>query len=241
MKRTQFMNLGLIASLLFITCTIKNTEDPPGDLKGFTPFKSYLDIAKFAGENAKLYQIELKHVLSNGTMDLTAKYRPSARYLFSAELKADDVRYIQKEKESLPPGQKGPSLKTGDVGTVVVEVNQAEWQTTKSSSAYGSGYHKGMERLPISFIPVSWAKNEPVQTPLLSVKKLWETAIAHGVPSTASAEIIYNNDGYYFLVNHKGEKYKLSFDINGKIRDNENKRIHRKYWLSRFGISYRRY
>lgn len=180
------------------------TSQPvPGDPARFDPIASFQALRAFAGEGAILTDFEASFVRSDGTLDLTAEYKPSPRvqaeFLIPASPPADAPPvgagglgpwFRRVTIEAYRPGQTGRVTSHGASGTV--------------SYSYEN---EGMTR---DADAPSTHRDAALEPPTCSFAELWRAAIAKGAPAHAVAVIEYDEDGYDFAIRDVG--FDLEFD-----------------------------
>ncbi len=193
------------AAIIFPRLTgtyVANTEVPPGDLNAYDPIASLADVAVFAGEDAKLLRMNIKHVRRDGTMDLEADYSPIADY---------DFVVPTERPESAPPSGADSQwwipvgVKVGNPG-----------KTARTFSVDGGGVqdyqyvNKGMVR---EALPAKTARyNEFVPMPYCTLKEMWDVAVEKGAAEEAVATIVYDKDDISFRIQEAGFWIKFNTD-----------------------------
>ncbi len=189
------------------------THRVPGDARHFDPIAYFAGAEKFSGEGARLTGLEARHVASDGTLDLTASYRPTVSYKF--------VREVPTPADHPPAGK-------SDAGSwhEPIEVNVSQpnvWRSVTSRGGKGvfgnvqySYLQRGIEREvrnPVSVKSVAPA----LPAPSCSFADLWRSAIAQAnAPAGAVADIRYDADGYEFEI--RDAKVHVLFDASCTVR-----------------------
>ncbi len=162
--------------LLAAGLTACQGTSPPGDLKKFTPVESLPQVAAYAGRDAQLESLEAKYVLPDGTMDLTADYKPKVHYTFR-------IRATDKDVSGLQPGPPGSMPKAGDWIQVFVSVEDSDYWCTGQGCAT-----RGMERS----VSHTDAKDDKTIVPACAPAEIWKLARAAGAPAEGAATIRYD-------------------------------------------------
>ena len=177
----------------------------------FNPFASIDEIRNRVGLNAHLVSIEASYVRSDGTMDLTASYKPAPNVKYSFAVPLD------KGPVDMPPV--GAGRKPGDVWVQLVDVNcylpgQMVYVSRMSgrSSSQFSYHNEGMD---IKRRRANMATLEPdIGQPKVSTLDLWNMALSKGAPKDAVATIRFDTNGYKFAI--AALNIQISLDANGK-------------------------
>lgn len=184
------------------------------DAKRFDPFAAIPEIRERAGAGARLVEVDASFVRSDGTMDLTATYKPAPRVTYKFEVPSD------KGPENAPPIGAGRS--PGDVWIVEVEVDVYEpgqrRSVTRISGGSKSQYQYMNEGMDIDRSTPRMGKlKEDIGTPKVTTADLWKQGAAKGAPRDAVATITFDADGYEFRVT--GIDADVELDRDGKPRD----------------------
>jgi len=158
-----------------------------GDPTSFDPIARFGSMQAFAGEGAQLVEFEAYYVRSDGTLDLTATYKPHVTAEFVVEVDAPS---------NAPPigaGGGGPWYRT-----VTIEAYRPNQTRQVRSSSFSYVYtNEGMTREidpPRSITPMV------LQPPICPLASLWQVAQAQGAPADAVATIEYDEKGYEFYM-----------------------------------------
>ncbi len=151
---------------------------------------------ELAGPGLDYWQLSAQAVRSDGTLDLTADYAPTALIqLFGANGRSAPVGV---------PG--GPTARVvtikverpGMVGTASVDRRGTSWR-----------WSRGLDRLELDGFP-TMATLGATPPPRCSFQQLWTAAIALGAPADAVAAISHNASGYTFRI--EGTPHSYRFD-----------------------------
>jgi hypothetical protein len=159
----------------------------------FDPFVGIEEVRERVGKNAHLVEVEASFVRHDGTMDLTATYRPAPRVTYKF------VMPLDKAPDNAPPVGAGRS--PGDVWIQQVDVDCYEpgqmRSVTKISGGSTTKYQYHNEGMDIDRRTASMGKLEPdIGAPKVTTSKLWEMAVANGAMKDAVARIKFDKDGY---------------------------------------------
>lgn len=184
----------------------EDTRTVPGSETAFDPIATYDEIAAYAqgeAESVEFIEMTASYVRRDGTMDLTASYRPRVVWTFvipaprpenappiGAGGSRDDRYYQEVDIEAFQPGQMRTVTTTGG--------------GTSSSYTYR---HLGLSREVDS--PTN-RRRDATPPPACSFKTLWDAAIRHDAPPEAVAIIIYSRGEYVF--NISDTNIRLRFD-----------------------------
>ena len=181
------------------------TVDPPGDPRAFDPVARYAEVASYAGAGVSLLRLQADQVRSDGRLDLTADYRPSPRVQY------DFVREVAAPADAPPLGAGAPEDGHWHQRIVVnvgkPDVMRHERKVSGNAITERNYVVRGMERRADE--PSGAAVEAGVAPPNCPLQRLWQQAIAQGVPATAVASIGYEGDGYDFSV--RGTHWSLHF------------------------------
>lgn len=182
--------------------TAKNTTAPPGELTNFDPVASFAAMAAYAGPDAKLVVLRAYFVRTDGTMDLTAEYRPHVDAEFVARATAEDVA----DQGPLAPGSGfavGDRLRTG-----LVVQGPATYHVTSGGSEWEEK-HLGMGRRPAG---KAAGDEKLIDPPRCGFGQLWQQALADGAPADVVANITYDDTGYTFAANGRDFRRRFGGD-----------------------------
>jgi hypothetical protein len=164
-----------------------DTRVVPGDAARFDPVGALSGVQAFAGADAELTDFEASYVRSDGTMDLTASYRPRVEYKF--------VHKVPPPPDAPPVGA-GGTLNGGWYEQVNISVyTPGQWRHVTSGSSEYSYMNRGMQRDTDS--PTT-TKPDVLPTPTCSFADLWKVALEYKAPADAVATIEYDHEGYHF-------------------------------------------
>jgi hypothetical protein len=200
--------LLLIQAVIMQGCA-DNTRSIPGDLDKFDPIESLGAVSAFAGEKAVLYELSLRLVKPDGTLDFTQNYDPRVEYGFIVA-GADAISGAG--DKDMPLGVNRTVWKY-----VTVIITKPHWD----SNSKGSSYNQGMKRIQSIFDPPDYLLERIVKmdeagrfhpTP----SEIWAKAIELGAPrNNAVADINCNFQGYRFKIN--GTDYAFQFELDGAL------------------------
>lgn len=189
---------GIGAMMFFInqlTGSWEETFELSGDTTHFNPITAVNEIRSHIDPNAKLASIDINYVRADGTMDLSAKYRPTAEYEFYREL--------PEPPKDAPPVGAGGTVNGKWYEQVEADVYEpGQWRHVKSvgggvSTEY-SYSNKGID-LDRSSTPTA-TPPEFIEDPQCEIKKFWDEAIKKGAPKDAVARVSYDKQGYEFRI-----------------------------------------
>jgi hypothetical protein len=222
-----FLLLFSIPIALFLTCRSGCGNDPltrlimdeetypvPGDAAKFKPFDALAGIRERVGKDARLTEVEIWLVRSDGTVDLTATYTPSPRVLYTF------VRPAKNPPAEMPPI--GAGRKEGDIWLEEVKVEcfrpgQVR-HVKKMGGSVNKEYRFSNEGMVLTFgSPSMGTLPEDLGSPKVSVEEIWSVAIGKGAPKEAVARITWSSRGYEFRVD--GWDSILRWDETGDLRD----------------------
>lgn len=176
----------------FKTGRLTDIEQP----ERFDPIQQFPAISRRVGAGLPLAQIIARSVRADGTVDLTASWRPTVLFQFLAA----------RSGGQLPVGAPGSG---GGLRLLTVRADRPGWNATGSD---GSGtyydWSRGLTLLPAIDFPAGVLT--PQGPPACSFKVLWEKAIAQGAPAAAVADIHYQRDTYSFTI--QGTPHAYRFD-----------------------------
>jgi hypothetical protein len=184
--------------------TAENTAPPPGDVEKFDPIAGFAAMAAYAGPQAKLVRMSASYVKTDGTMDLTAEYRPNVSAQFVANASAEDVA----AQGARAPGS---GYEVGDALDVRLSVYKPRIQHVSSGGSEWDEKNLGMERSPGSGKSM---QKEFAAAPTCSFKDLWAKALAAGAPADVVANIDYDKDGYTFAANGRDFRRRFAADCS---------------------------
>ena len=201
----SLLNIGAINGIGKMLMGDGGTVDPPGDPHAFDPVARYPEIAAYAGTGVALVRMQAQQVRSDGRLDLAADYQPSPRVQY------DFVREV-------PPPENAPPLGAGAPADgrwhQRIEVDLSRPDTLRYMRKVGKGrieertyVARGMQRREDE--PSGARADAGVKPPACPLQRLWQQAIAQGVPAGAVANIEYNDRGYDFSV--RGTRWSLHF------------------------------
>ena len=189
----RMLHRFLLSGLAIATAACTEGQPPPGDLQRFRLLEALPAVAAFAGQGAKLIDAEGTYVLSDGSMDLTADYRPNATYRFHIRATADDIA-------ALPPLAPGISVRAGDTLTASVWVRKPDSLFRSGKGRLNRGMTRAVYRGPATDKPA--VQCDPAA--------LWKTAIAQGASAKAAAKLQYFADGVQFSIAEP--RFELAFN-----------------------------
>jgi hypothetical protein len=191
--------LGDIGNM--VSTAVKLTSGPEtkpvsGDPSHFDPLAGLADAQAFAGSDAELVSIVASYVRSDGTMDLTATYKPApnTEYKF--------LREVPKPADAPPVGAGGTK---GGKWYQPITIDVYEPGQTRHVTSIGGGIsteynytNQGMEKNLED--PTTNPSDEIISAPTCSFADFWKEALKKDAPSDAVAVIEYNSDGYEFNI-----------------------------------------
>lgn len=194
----------------FIAKHVEPTEPPPGNAAQFDPVQSFRAVQGYAGEGAEFASMEARFVRSDGTLNLTADYKPSPT--------VDYVFY-----RTVPPPADAPPMGTtrsaSSTWQARIEVQLSKpgqrYYVNRQSGGIKATYNyvnKGMKREENS--PSLMPVNQSRPSPTCSFRDLWQQAIQQGVPQDGVATISY--DGEYRFQQYGNNKL-LRFGADCKL------------------------
>lgn len=166
------------------------TFELKGDPAHFDPITSLGEIRSHFDAHAKLSSLRLQYVRSDGTMDLTAGYKPTATYTFYREL-------TEPPKNAPPVGAGGTSNGKWYEPVTAEVYEPGQWRHVESNNSEYNYMNKGIEldRSTATHLPSAF-----VEDPHCSIAEFWKVAIEKGAPSEAVATITYGERGYDFRI-----------------------------------------
>lgn len=187
------------------------TIEIPGDPRAFDPIGTYPQIARFAGNDVLLQDMDMHNVKPDGTMDLTADDKPYVTYEFYEPLPPP--------KNQPPVGADGATANSVWSRDIDVEVHEPGYIAIADglesifgislprSTLFGSkGVNKDFE------IDETHSYNDTTNTlraPQCSLAEFWKIALKEGAPADSVARIDYGIDGYDFVI----ENTNIYFDF----------------------------
>jgi hypothetical protein len=182
------------------------TRTVPGIANTFDPIASYEEVKSFAGPNVELISVEASQVRRDGTLDLTASYRPAphATYRF--------VRPVPRPDNAPPVGaggtRDGPWFEPITIDAYEPGQRRRVTQTGSHNRTY-TYVNEGMTR-QVGDPNTRTEPNNIAATPRCAFADLWAVAVKAGAPPDAVARISYDAKGYRFSIG--GTKVNLTFD-----------------------------
>jgi hypothetical protein len=209
----NILRIGIGLIVLFFACRYlvipffetgggnADTREVPGDAVHFDPIANFTAIKGYAGDGALLTSFDAYYVRSDGTLDLTAEYRPYLSLEFVIPTTAP---------ANAPPVGAGGSTNGKWYIPVDIDIYEpGQWRHVTSSNVEYDYMNKGMER--DTSTPTS-SDQTILSDPACSFADLWQTAIQHDAPQSAVAVIRYDESGYDF--NISDVSIYLQFDTN---------------------------
>ena len=173
---------------------VKHTGNP-GIRQSFKVIKNFHKIKKWAGRDAELLSMEATHVESDGTMNLKARYKP-----YPPKVEFYFVRPFQTPRRP-PKEDQDQKIGTGardlTERPVIVDPPWEEIHVVVHYRMKGPGGGQDLWKWPATG---KEEKKEPIPDPKCSFKLIWDLAKDAGAPEYAVANIIYNAQGYHFLI-----------------------------------------
>jgi hypothetical protein len=187
--------------------TKPETRTVPGNANAFDPIAAFEAVKTFAGSNVQLVSIEASQVRRDGTLDLTASYRPAPYVTYRF------VRAVARPTNAPPVGaggtRDGPWFETITIDAYEPGQHRRVKQTTASHRRTYTYVNEGMTRA-IGEPSTGSDIERIVAAPRCSLVELWAIAIKSGAPQQAVARINYDAKGYRFSIS--GTKLNLAFD-----------------------------
>jgi len=159
--------------------TAAPTDSLLGDVSHFGPIALYPAIAKYAGDNLRLSYINIYYVRADGTLNLTAKYKPHVDYNF--------FRLMDGPPPDAPPVGAGGKLNERWYQPVYVDIEGPDSFNEKPQLRHNNGK------------PTN-STQQAIPAPTCSLKQFWSVALEKGAPRDAVATIYYSNRGYSFSI-----------------------------------------
>ena len=203
------LGIALFISLVsgFLPALIdKDTDWLPGSKERFDPISSYDQVSRFARSD-HLLSLNCVHVGSNGTMDLTADYNPSCRYLFKGDP-------IEDEDDNKPVGAGGGGADWGEV-KVTVRDPFSTTHVTRQGGGCNTEYTYMTLGLEREVSNQDGESGPAIPIPLCSFSELWETAKQKGAPEGAVATITYEGNHYLFVI--PDTDFSLGFNLKCEV------------------------
>ncbi len=212
---TMVLIIGGVAGMIFAMTSLTSSWEETFDLKGdptrFDPFAAIDEMRSHIDMNAKLSKISVNYVKADGTMDLSAKYRPTVDY--------DFYRELEEAPEDAPPVGAG-GTKTGKwYEPVQAEVYvPGQWRhVTRMGGGMNTEYSYVNKGIDLDRDPPTTTPSEFVEDPTCTIADFWKVAIKKGAPADAVARVDYGTRGYDFRISDA--KINLEFDNNCKLKD----------------------
>lgn len=213
--------IGLLGTFLYImiftnVCArMMGTETYPfkSDTKHLDPFAAIEEVRAKVGTGARLVEVEADFVRSDGTMDLTATYKPAPRITYKFIVPLD------KAPADAPPvgAGRGPD----DVWTQQVTVNCYEpgqrRHITRISGGSRTSYNYTNEGMEIDrSTPSMGSLKSDIGAPKITTAELWKMALGKGANKAAVARIEFTDDGYEFSIT--GTPVRFECGPDGKLK-----------------------
>jgi hypothetical protein len=182
---------------------------PPGDPARFDPVARVGTIQSYAGSGARLLGFEARFVRSDGTLDLTAAYRPgpTVEYRFARSLPGPP-------KDAAPLGTvRQPDDQWFEPITVKVSRPWELRSVSRSSVGTRSRYryfNLGMARS--AGRPQAAPQLAFAAAPSCSLRDFWKVAAERGAPPQSVAVVRYDPTGYLFQI--QGTPILLAFGLD---------------------------
>ncbi len=182
-----------------------NNKHIKGNHGSFDPIAEYDNIKNFAGDdNLKLMNIDIEYVKRDGTIDLNAKYKPTATYTFFEKIN-------NKKDKDMPFGTENIKFKL-----VTVKISKPyhieSWRIIDGGRNFR--FHLGMFK-KTAIIDTSF-QYKAIEKPGCSLKKLWDNLKIKDIPENSVAVISYTDYGFNFSI--KNTHYNYHFDKNGNLK-----------------------
>lgn len=192
----------------YIETEIEETTPFSGDPSMFDPVNAYNEVQAQAGSDTLLTEIDATMVKSDGTLDLTAEYKP-----------APHVTFTFYELLDTPPEDAPPTGASQWYQRVKIEAYQpGQWRHVISRGGEinmeYSYQNKGLDK-DISTPTSSKPSQEFIDPPSCHFSEIWEKAIEQGASPEYVANISYDEDGYAFII--RDTKIRLQFDTNCQL------------------------
>lgn len=192
----------------YIETELEETASFSGDPSMFDPVNAYNEVHAHAGDETLFTEIDAMMVKSDGTLDLTAQYKPAPRATFTF------YKILDTPPEDAPP--------TGaDEWYQKVEVEAYEPGQWRHVRSYGGDVNmeytyqnKGLDKDTGS--PTSSKPSQAfIDPPSCHFSEIWAKAIEQGASPEHVANISYDEDGYAFTI--RDTKIRLKFDTNCQL------------------------
>lgn len=196
---SQIPNIGSFGNMISTAVSLAGgpeTQPIKGDATHFDPLVALKDAKAFAGSGAQLTSIVATYIRSDGTMDLTATYKPApnTEYKFITE--------VPRPADAPPVGAGG--TKGGKwyepITIEVYEPGQAR-HVTSIGGGINTSYtyvNQGMEKQVDD--PTTNPSENTIADPTCAFTDLWKVALQKDAPADAVAVITYDSDGYEFNI-----------------------------------------
>jgi hypothetical protein len=176
-KRNLSVAMGLVSVLLIAILTGcedsgsgSSNQSVPGDQANFDPIANYEAVHKAAGADMALYYISVYYVRSDGTLDLTASYKPNVDYHFARVMDAPPT-------DAPPIGVQGVTTdKWYDTADIYIKKDNMEIIRNHSQAI------------------------KTISAPTCPLRSLWSVALEKGAQKNAVATIDIRDTGYHFQI-----------------------------------------
>lgn len=184
--------LSLLIPRWYVNTHLEPSRRVPGASDRFDVIAQLTEVRAYVGESAKLVSIDIHFVKSDGTMDLTAPYRPFAAYHFMAPTVASVT--------APPIGTTSTDLRWQEPVTITVSRPGTRHRVKRQTGTVSLSYtytNAGMKRVKD---PAIFTVAPDDLVPRCSLAALWRAAMMAGAPSDAVATIHIDQSGYRFSI-----------------------------------------
>ncbi len=191
----------------YVSTKLRPTLAPPGSATRFDFVAALPEVKAYVGEGAQLLSFDARHVRADGTMDLTAVYRPSPEvdYVFTRAVPPPDTAPPLGTTQSSSTWQQRVTVKVSRPGQRFF-VNSRQGGLTLSYNYVNKGMEKTVHDPALTNVPDVSGRQ------ICSLRDLWQQAIQLGVPQDGVATIVYNARDYRFKQHGSVKTYIFGLD-----------------------------
>lgn len=191
----------------YVRTKLRPTLSPPGSASQFDLGAALPEVKAYVGEGAQLLSFDARHVRADGTMDLTAEYRPSPEvtYVFTRAVPPPETAPPLGTTQSSSTWQQRVTVKVSRPGQRFF-VNSRQGGLTLSYNYVNKGMEKTVNDPALTNVP------EGADRQICSLRDLWQQAIQLGVPQDGVATITYNGRDYRFKQHGSVKTYIFGLD-----------------------------
>ncbi len=191
----------------YVNTKLRPTLSPPGSATQFDLVAALPEVEAYVGSGAQLLLFDARHVRADGTMDLTAAYRPSPEvdYVFTRAVPPPDTAPPLGTTQSSSTWQQRVTVKVSRPGQRFF-VNSKQGGLTLSYNYVNKGMEKTVNDPAFTNVP------EGTDRQICSLRDLWQQAIQLGVPQDGVATITYNSRDYRFKQHGSVKTYIFGLD-----------------------------